>query len=78
MIDEEKLEQLLEDNYGELYKELQFMPVDEFVAKNKDKLKAVPGFLDLYSVTSNAPHGMTDVEIESYFDKDSDKANYRQ
>lgn len=78
MIDEEKLEQLLENDYGELYKELQFMPVDEFIAKNKDKLKAVPGFLDLYNVTSNAPHGMTEEQIQSYFDKETDKENYRK
>lgn len=78
MIDEEKLEQLLENDYGELYKELQFMPVNEFIAKNKEKLKAVPGFLDLYNVSSNAPHGLTEEQIESYFDKELDKENYRK
>lgn len=78
MIDEEKLEQLLENDYGELYKELQFMPVNEFIAKNKEKLKAVPGFLDLYNVSSNAPHGLTEEQIDSYFDKESDKENYRK
>lgn len=78
MIDEEKLEQLLENDYGELYRELQFMPVDEFIAKNKEKLKAVPGFLDLYNVSSNAPHGLTEEQIDSYFDKESDKENYRK
>ena len=78
MIDEEKLEKLLADDYGSLYAELQFMPVDEFVAKNKEALKAVPGFLDLYNNSANAPHGLTEEQINSYFDKDSDKENYRK
>ena len=78
MIDEEKLEKLLEDNYGSLYAELQFMPVDEFIAKNKEELKAVPGFLDLYNSSANAPHGLTEEQIDSYFDKESDKENYRK
>lgn len=78
MIDEEKLEKLLEDNYGNLYAELQFMPVDEFIAKNKDELMGVPGFLDLYNQSMNAPHGMTPEQIDSYFDTDAEKDAYRK
>ena len=78
MIDEEKLEQLLEDNYGTLYAELQKMPVEEFVAKYKDELLGVPGFLDLYNQTVSAPHGLTDEQIDSYFDTAAEKSAYRK
>ena len=78
MIDEEKLEKLLEDNYGSLYRELQFMPLDEFVSKYKNELIGVPGFLDLYNQSVSAPHGMSEEQIDSYFDKDSDKDLYRR
>lgn len=78
MIDEEKLEKLLEDNYGSLYRELQFMPLDEFVSKYKNDLVGVPGFLDLYNQSVSAPHGMSEEQIDSYFDKDSDKDLYRK
>lgn len=78
MIDEEKLEKLLEDNYGSLYAELQFTPVDEFITKNKDELMGVPGFLDLYNQTMNAPHGMNSEQIDSYFDNASEKDAYRK
>ena len=78
MIDEEKLEKLLEDNYGNLYAELQFTPIDEFIAKNKDELMGVPGFLDLYNQNMNAPHGMTSEQIDSYFDTAAEKDAYRK
>lgn len=79
MIDEEKLEQLLEDNYGELYAALQKMNVEDFIAEYKDKLIGVPGFIELYqNSTSNAPHNMTQEQIESYFDKDVDKERYKK
>lgn len=78
MIDEEKLEKLLEDNYGSLYAELQFTPIDEFIAKNKDELMSVPGFLDLYNQSMSAPHGMTSEQIDSYFDTAAEKDAYRK
>lgn len=78
MIDEEKLEKLLEDNYGSLYSELQRMPVEEFVSKHKDELLGVPGFLDLYNQNVSAPHGLTDDQIDSYFDTDAEKSAYRK
>lgn len=78
MIDEEKLEKLLEDNYGSLYAELQRMPVEEFVSKYRDDLLGVPGFLDLYNQNMSAPHGLTDDQIDSYFDTDAEKFAYRK
>lgn len=79
MIDEEKVEQLLEDNYGELYAALQKMNVEDFIAEYKDKLIGVPGFIELYqNSTSNAPHNMTQEQIKSYFDKDVDKESYKK
>ena len=78
MIDEEKLEKMLEDNYGTLYAELQKMPVEEFVSKYKDELLGVPGFLDLYNQNVSAPHGLTDDQIDSYFDTDAEKSAYRK
>lgn len=78
MIDEEKLEKLLEDNYGNLYAELQVTPIDEFIAKNKDELTGIPGFLDLYNQTMNAPHGMNSEQIDSYFDTAAEKDAYRK
>lgn len=79
MIDEEKLEQLLEDNYGELYAALQKMNVEDFIAEYKDKLIGVPGFIELYqNSSSNAPHNMTQEQVDLYFDKDVDKERYKQ
>lgn len=78
MIDEAKLEKLLEDNYGSLYADLQFTPVDEFVEKHKQELLGVPGFLDLYRQSVSAPHGMNQEQIDSYFDTDAEKNLYRK